>query len=1065
MSPVRSRSLRTGLLLSPLALGSLVACAGGHGLEATQVDLSHLRGAGVGAFEDPTVVGARLVPERIDPAIFSGSEADGGKRGVLSGYRVLAMPDGAILVSEDRFAQAPQSSVAIPPRLGGGYLHVVGTYLYRSENWLSEVKPIHAAQSSIQRVFVGLDRIYVRTSLGHTAIDARTGAAKDLGPFPPGPQVVAYGARDGWRGAAIGDLVGLVTTEDAGATWRKLDLGIEARTVSVTDASRIVVTGLDASRASVSFELREGNQAVRLGSNAKTQLSKTAAKKDAVEASDAPSKPPEVRAFGTRPLVAAIEDGWPLTDGVALVARDGALARVRLDDGALLEAIPRAFPLSPARCHAVSLHRPNAKGAFGFVCGEPRGRTDLYAYDPMAGRMNLLRRFDTPRVVLSGSQGTLAIKGSCAPEAPHDPAGQKTYCVLDYDNRFREVRVKGDVGSERLAVLADKRIAIVSPPVGEVTTARLTLLDNKGAATTLPLTFPRVTADVARVLRYGVWLEGVEERRPGVLGAWVDAGGSVLGLEIAVDGNVKVGQYVRDAGYPTVHGRHGFGMTNARRLFETTDGGMTWTSQESPEPLVPLANVTTRAVGPVGALAAGWLRVGWGQRDKKANEAPPKMPEPVRPPSHATPSITLACEPLARPGKPPPSERETAEKKPNPKAATTPGRPIPMLRPMPPIYPGMMSPFGPSRYATELSPYFASAPPKLRDGERPLLNVDAYDPFDRGVRGAPLAKIYAWGPKGPDPDPASRFMVRWLHPYDGYGEVRSTAPSALPTMILDAMRGGGAALFGGSGYPGGYSATWTVGYGDDGAHALIGTSITGRTGVTLFELEADRGPLPVRRSDGEDFQQIESAVRVEGKWVVATPEGATPLDRISGSTTSIFVIDGGTARLLARIPRISPLEGSRLPGKLARRSDGRAIGYVVDSNGPGSRGKPERWAVPVEMESGVVGEPTSLGAPDYFDRPLGVCSGDEAGYVVDLPFSPNALRLRGPHSSLAFQSPLVRMRLSSTSACMEAAAGTLSIGADDKLVTSAKTTAARGPLRVTAFVSGMRYPLACTAAP
>lgn len=1049
-----------------LSASSLAACSGHGALDATSVDLGHLRGAGVGAFEDPTVVGARLVPERLDPGVLSGSEPDGAKRGLLSGFRVLSMPDGAIMVSDDRFAQAPQSSVAIPPRLGGGYLHVVGTYLYRSETWLSEVRPIYAAQASIQKVFVGLDRVYVRTAVGHAALDARTGAAKDLGPFPPGPQVVAYGARDGWRGAAIADLVGLVTTEDAGATWRRLDLGIDPRTVNVTESSRIVVTGLDGARQSVSYELREGGQAVRLGVASKPTAAtkgKDKDKKDDPDPSDAPSKPPEVRAFGARPLVAAIEDGWPLTDGVALVARDGALARVRLDDGALLEAIPRAYPLSPSRCHGVSLHRPTAKGAFGFVCGEPRGRTDLYAYDPAAGKLVLLRRFDTPRAVLSGGQGTLAIKGSCAPEAPHDPPGQKTYCVLDYGNRFREVKVKGDVGAERLVVLADKRIAILSPPAGEVTTARITLLDERGAASTLPLSFPRVTADVARVLRYGVWLDGLEERRPGVLGAWIDAGGSVLGLEIGVDGNVKIGQYVREAGLPTVRGRYGFGMTNARRLFETTDGGMTWSPREAPEPLVPLANVTTRAVGPIGALAAGWLRVGWGPRDKKANEGPVKMPDPVRAPSHAPPSLTLACEPLARPAKAPAPEREASDKKPATKPGVTIPRPgtAPVVRPMPPpmIYLGASTGM---RYPQELTAFFASAPPKLREGERPMLNVDAYDPFDRAIRQAPLVKVYAWGPKGPDPDPASRFSVRWLNPYEGYGEVHQSAPSTLPTPILDAMRGATTGLYPGA-YGGMFSATWTSAIGDDASHALLALQLNGRPGLTLFELEADRSPLAVRREGGEDIQQVESAVRVEGKWVVSVPDASSAFDR-SGTSATLFVIDGGTARFLARIPRIGPLEGSRLTGRLARRSDGRAVGYVVDASGPGSRGRAERWVVPIEIENGVVGEPASLGAPDYFDRPLGTCTGDEPGFVVDVPFSPNALRIRTGQGALGVQNPLVRMRLSSTSACMESAAGTLSVS-DEKLVTSGGAKGTRPGIRVTTLVSGMRYPLSCSAAP
>lgn len=1046
-------------LAALVSFASLSSCASSSSnLSAQALELSHLRGAGVGSFEDPTVRGGRLVPERVDLSVLTGTEPDGAKRGILAGYRVLAMPDGAILVSDDRLAQTPQSALAVPSRLGGGYLHVVGSSILRSDTWLSEVKPVYVTQSPIQRIFVGLDRVYVRTQTGHAALDPRSGEAKPLGPFPPGPQIVAYAARDGWRAAAVADLLGLVTTEDAGATWRKLDLGIDARTVTVTDAGRLVVSGTDASRSMVSFEVREGGQAVRLGGAGKPTFTKpsTTKKEGSGEPdADAPSKPAEARAFGTRPLTAAIEDGWPLTDGVALVARDGALGRVRLEDGALLEAIPRAFPLSPARCHGISLHRPNAKGAFGFVCGEPRGRTDLYAYDPMGGSLVLLRRFDKPRVVLSSGQGALAVRGSCAAEDVVEATNQRTYCVLDYDNRFREVRVKGDVGSERLAVLADRRIAILSPPAGEVTTARLTLLDPKGAAKTVPLTFPRVSADVARALRYGVWLEGLEERRPGVLGAWVDAGGSVLGMEIATDGTVVVGQYVREAGLPTVQGRYGFGMTNARRLYETVDGGMTWQSQEAPEPLVPLAKVMTRAVGPVGALAAGWLRVGWGEREKKKAEANARAPEPVRTPSHVAPQLMLSCEPIAKSAKSPPSERE-----PTPK--TVPKLVVggPTIKPSYPGGPfgGFGGVYGGSRFPNELSPFYASAPPKLRDGEHPMLNVDAYDAFDRAVRGAPLAKIYGWGPKGPDPDPASRFMVRWLWPYDGYDGVRSTAPSSLPPSIVDGMRVGVGGGMYGSYYPGTYTSSWMIGLGDDGAHALLGARVSGKQGVSLWELEADRGPLAVRRADGEDLQEIETAVRVQGKWVIATPEAG-------GNGTLLFAIDGGTARLLARLPRANPLEGSRAPGKLARRSDGRAVGYVVDSSGPGSRGQAERWVLPVDLETGVPGDPMSLGAPDYFDRPLGICSGDEPGFVIDLPFSPNSLRMRGAHSTMTFSNTLARMRLSSTHVCLEAAAGTLSVSSDDKALVATKPPSQRPTLHVTAFAAGMRYPLSCTSAP
>src|SRR4029079_1933426 len=74
------------------------------------------------------------------------------------------------------------------------------------------------------------------------------------------------------------------------------------------------------------------------------------------------------RTFGQRPLIAAIADGWPRSDGTALVARDGSLVRIRLSDGALIEVAADAFPLKPARCHPVPLGSAKAPGDFGFVC-------------------------------------------------------------------------------------------------------------------------------------------------------------------------------------------------------------------------------------------------------------------------------------------------------------------------------------------------------------------------------------------------------------------------------------------------------------------------------------------------------------------------------------------------------------------------------------------------------------------------------------------------------------------------------------------------------------------------
>ena len=50
---------------------------------------------------------------------------------------------------------------------------------------------------------------------------------------------------------------------------------------------------------------------------------------------------------------------------------------------------------------------------------------------------------------------------------------------------------------------------------------------------------------------------------------------------------------------------------------------MTWTELELPEPIAPARAVRERACGPVGCLAAGWMRVGWGEPEKVTPKEPP----------------------------------------------------------------------------------------------------------------------------------------------------------------------------------------------------------------------------------------------------------------------------------------------------------------------------------------------------------------------------------------------------------------------------------------------------------
>jgi hypothetical protein len=1037
---------RLGILFFSVFL--LSSCAR-DALPSRTAPRSNLRALGVGGPIDPTVIGARMVPETVDDDRTYGVEPGGGVRAIASGIRVVSMPDGAVLATEDKLPQLPGQTVALPDRLGGGFLYVLGSTIWRSDKWLSEAKPIYAHPSSISTVLPGLDRVYVRSQLGgYQAIDARSGQRMDLGPWPNGPTVSGYSAIDGWRAAAIVDLRGTVVTSDAGATWRAVPLPIQPQSLMPIGDS-VVVTGREATGAIAWFEVRADGQAGRLSSLPKLAAPQTGSVSTA---------PPDAKPFGRRPLVAAIEDGWPLTDGTAVVARDGAIARVRLRDGALLEVAGDAFSLKPSRCHGVSLNRPSAVGAFGFVCGEPRGATVLYAYDPNRGVLQEIKRFDRPRLVVTSGNGALAIRGGCADDATlEDKDGQHTYCLLPLDSRWREIHVRGEVGDERLVVLSDGRVAIVSPPRGDLATARLTVLD-KGKASTVPIVFEAPPPDVARALRLGTWMEGFEERRPGVVGGWVEAGGAVVGVEVGLDGAARFGQFIRDA-TPVVSGRYGLGWSTSHRGYETTDGGMTWLPIEVPEAATS-ARGTGRACGPIGCTAGGWLRVGWGQSKKGSfKETPPIASGP----SHRGNSIDLACEPVAAAPPPVPTGASRG-------AAASPGvqQRVRTLHAPRPAYP---TPSGGVTASQEMQPFYSVPAPALRADERGLSNENT----DGYIRGG-LARMYAWGPKSGDWDRSAHWLVRWTSPFAGSQDVSSSQVSPPPQLVLDMSR---TTTSYGSYYN--HNATWTFVAGDTPKHGLLSARRYSVRELSVFALEAERAPLELKRADGEPFTTVEAAVRAGDHWFLASsPEGEVP-------ATILWQVDGATAREVARVPRTqidgrtvasitthtypysSPAHAQSSGAHLARRSDGRAIGLVVDGQASGDRAVPLRWVLPIDIESGATLEPESLGPTDLADRTIGVCAGDEVGWILDVPPGSTSIRIvvpggRGP---VPLTQAFARMRISKQSACIERLGGSAeSLAGDTTVLTRGR--AVPGPkmdgpsIPVAAFVARARYPLRCT---
>jgi hypothetical protein len=974
-----------------MALASGAGCAASHAPLRAASPERGLREADLRAPGDLTVHGARVLPESVASERTWGEGPGGGTLAIVAGVRVVTWPDGAIAAASERLPGAPSTAVDVPERMGGGYLFAIDSRLFRADSWLGPTQPLLATAGPIERLLIGLDRIYVRTAVGVLiAVDPQHGPLRDLGPLPATPVHGRMAALDAWRAVAIGDLRGAMLTLDAGSTWRPLDLPIEPADV-VPMADGIAVGGLDEARQGQWWEVRPDGQVGRLAS--------------APGADDAAPPPPKVdpsaRPFGARPLAAAIEDGWPLTDGTAVVARDGALGRVQLASGALVETVADAFPMRPARCHPVSLATAHDAGAFGFVCGEARGRTVVYRFAPASGRLVELRRWDDARAVLAFGNGALAARGPCAADAPAgDAEGDEAFCVMPPGGAWTEMHFRGeDVERARLVVLHDGRVALVRPPRGQdLSTARITVTDGE-RSTHVPIALPAIRADVARALRVGLWMDGFEERRDGVLGGWVDAGGSVLGIELGLDGAATVGTYVRAASDVFVSGRWGLGWTASRRGTETVDGGMTWKDFEVPEPIVAPRATRERACGPVGCLAAGWMRVGWGEPEKPPSKAPPR-PAYVAP--RGMPGLQLLCEPLA--GKAPEPKRAPPPRR-GPAVAVPPPSPFSRWSPQQGVItmqqPGL----------TELPPFLAHAPPAMGADDAGV-SLALTSGLERTLRNAALADVYAWGPKSGDWDQLGRWSVRWAWPFGGWPEVRSSATVAAPWTSIDAARRGLQLSTGGAN-------GWMLATGDDADHALLVVRrLVAPVSADLFALETDRPPLEVRRPGGDPFPEVEAAARVGGRWVLATlqPPGELP-------ATVVWLVDGGQAREVGRVPRAAI--DARPAMRIGRRNDGHTVGLVVDGQPDGERAATMRWVVAVDLESGAVGEPEALAPADLSDRTVGVCKGDDPGWQVDVPYVGAVLVHAGPTWQAAVQSPLARVRLSRERACVERVVGSV----------------------------------------
>ncbi len=925
------------------------------------------KGEGAKAALVYSVSPSRLLPE------LSGSRGfvalEGGRRRLLvDRMRLLQRDDGSIERASELLPSGRIEHLELPARLGGGFVFYAnvggGTEIWRAETWLGKLVPLVKRGETLTGIIPGFDRLYLRiASTGRLlAIHPQTGNAMSLAPLPPTSSYGVMVFADAWRAVVEVDLRGAMATFDAGRTWRPIGVEEKLRDAILVNGDPAVITsngaavvdsrGLVSRRPDVRGTARE----------------------------EAPTEGSAPDPFGKRLLRAAVEDGWPDTETTAVVARGGALARVSLRDGGVLAMAEDAYPEKLSSCHAARL----GLHGIGFLCGERDGATVVYEYAPPLA-MKPVWRFEQPRFVSASGNGGLVVRGPCS-DAPKEGEGA-VYCVRTPAGQLREVQIKGDSGVERVVALGDGRVAVLVPPRGgDSGLLRILSGPRLSINTGGPLTIPEEPASAARTVRLGMWLDGVEERSPGVLGGWIEAGGPLVGVRITLDGKVELGEAKEDVSRAIFGGRFGVALFDGGRAEETSDGGFTWSSFEWPG-REDARVVSTRACGPVGCALPGWTRVGWGSTENREDLKPAESPKAPYQPLKSSPTLSFGCD-LTATSTPPLVEKTDPH---DPRSS-----PFPSMAHAGITRPGK-APRLPRETPNGWHPFRNMAAPVLADGDVGLEGGSVYDT-------TPIW-AYAWGKKATDWARTGRWQVRFDDRFDSKGGLRSSVPTAsVWSDEITAAEG-----FGGN-------APWTAYPDPVGRTALVTHCVGGGSACSFFAVADGEPILPIRDPGGAAGTLIRpfagSAVRLGESWFFLSQ--SANMDAVT-----LHRVDGSVARPLDTYYR--PTRFGYESPRLVRRALGGGLGILVSAAAEPGEPSGSWYVMPVDPDSGQLGEAVALGRRDLAGVTVVHCSAQQDGWLYEGTIS-SAPSLEIENASGSVENPELRLLLDPGSACIDAMA-------------------------------------------
>jgi hypothetical protein len=981
---------------------------------------------------------ARIIAMPESGVSFTATDPDGGSRTIAQGMRMLTERDGSIERARELFPTGRQVKVLeLPERLGSGYLFYAtassNTSIWRATTWTGKLEPVANFDIEVDRIVDGFDRLYVldQRSLDVIALDAN-GKPTDIGPLPVSPGFSSMAFADGWFGAVEVPFQGALVTFDAGATWRPLGLG-STYGISLDDQKRLVVSST------------QGRFVVDAGGNVRLNNASTdddvlfvgggrPSGKTGPSIPIAPSlgpEPPRVGPLGKFPLALALARGITDENKTALVARDGALGRVRLSDGELIDIDEHAF--GGGNCSGIPLG-----DGIGFVCGEERGRTTVQEYEPPL-TLRPVMTFDEPRYVASSGNGMLVIRGPC--KGKIGPSNTGAYCIRARDGTLQEIRVKGDYGVERIVALDDARIAVIVPPrLGASGT--LTLINPDGKAKSTRLKLPKEDASTIALLRKGLWLDGMLQRNKKELSGWVVASGPFVGVRIGFDGNVKVGKVQSDIDRTLMSGQLALVLGRTGAALETVDGGTEWGEVNLPSSVVTgtmggADSGMERGCSRVGCVFGSWLRVGWrgmdddkDKKDKKDSEKDEKL----RKDKDKKPTVTVKLD-----EKDPKKNNDDFVVVENPPPSILPsskgGRwsltcaatgeffgPAKPVKPKPATYDGEegmhgYGGYGYGRYGGGYG-YGGAATPVSADeikGSEWLPFMGAPAPakktgdvgFDLGTEmmSIPL-RAYAWGARGAAWDRVGNLVIKGYDPLSLKDAVWTTAVgrSPYPDVIAASQ-----AFNRDPNMPAG----WMPVLEPSGRAAAILVNARGTMDILLAE--EGRGVMQVADATKHGLYQLFGVVKLGSTWYFGS--------YLSGSAFRLFKAEGGRVVPVQDYPAPSGYRpNTNLNATLVRNVRGDSLGLWIESRK--LRGQATTWYVyTLDPQSGEVRDVMEV-SPEQLGSVPPACEDSDDGWLLsgDPPVDPSTTFVDSA-SSLRMRSTQARVVARDHGLCLSALSG------------------------------------------